>query len=41
MRLVVLTEAEYQRAVNRLVEMKCIELDDGIIWLREWVRVKY
>lgn len=36
-----LTAGPYAAAVNRLVEIDCIELEDGVIWLREWVRVKY
>ncbi|ULH01923.1 hypothetical protein MF133_17435 [Aeromonas caviae] len=36
-----LTANQYASAVNRLVSLDCIELEDGIIWLREWVRKKY
>ena len=36
-----LTSNQYTFAVNRLVSLGCIELVDGIIWLREWVRKKY
>jgi hypothetical protein len=36
-----LTNNQYASAVNRLVALECIELEDGIIWLREWVRKKY
>ncbi|SPA25385.1 conserved hypothetical protein [Cupriavidus taiwanensis] len=36
-----LSVGQYAAAVNRLVEIDCIELENGIIWLREWVRVKY
>ena len=36
-----LTTNQYASAVNRLVSLECIELEDGIIWLREWVRKKY
>jgi hypothetical protein len=36
-----LTESQYASAINRLTSLQCIELDDGVIWLREWVRKKY
>lgn len=36
-----LTQGQYTAAVNRLVEMECVELEDGTIWLREWVKKKY
>ena len=36
-----LSRAEYTKAVNRLLAMECIEINSGIIWLREWVRVSY
>lgn len=36
-----LTANQYASAVNRLVSLECIELEDGIIWLREWARKKY
>ena len=36
-----LTANQYASAVNRLVSLECIELEGGIIWLREWVRKKY
>jgi hypothetical protein len=36
-----LTRVEYNKASNRLLAMDCIELSNGIIWLREWVRVSY
>ncbi|CAN7782467.1 hypothetical protein LJR296_008113 [Cupriavidus necator] len=36
-----LTPGQYAAVVNRLVEIHCIELENGVIWLREWVRVKY
>ncbi len=36
-----LTPAEYNKAINRLLAMGCIEMNNGIIWLREWVRVSY
>jgi len=31
----------FDRAVNKLSSLDCIELEAGIIWLREWVRIKY
>jgi hypothetical protein len=36
-----LTTNQYASAVNRLASLECIELEDGIIWMREWVRKKY
>jgi len=31
----------FDQAVNTLSSLDCIELEGGIIWLREWVRIKY
>lgn len=31
----------FDQAVNTLSSLDCIELKAGIIWLREWVRIKY
>ena len=36
-----LTPGQYAAAVNRLIEVHCIELENGVIWLCESVRVKY
>ena len=36
-----LSRHRYNKAINRLLAMECIEIDNGIIWLREWVRVSY
>ncbi|SEO71931.1 hypothetical protein [Pseudomonas sp. ok266] len=36
-----LTLGQYASAINRLVQLDCIELENGIIWLRECIRVKY
>jgi hypothetical protein len=36
--LTALTRPEFERAVDRLVAMRCLKLKDGNIWLREWVR---
>lgn len=36
-----LTQYQYASAVNRLVSLHCIEIENGIIWLREWVLKKY
>lgn len=32
------SEAEFAKVVDDLVALSCIELEDGIIWLREWVK---
>lgn len=31
----------FDQAVTTLSSLDCIELEAGIIWLREWVRIKY
>lgn len=31
----------YQKAVDRLLKLQCVEMKDGWLWLREWVRVTY
>ena len=36
-----LSNADYSAALTRLARMGCIEIQDGMIWLREWVRVDY
>jgi hypothetical protein len=36
-----LSVSQYASAINRLVQLDCIELKNGIIWLREWIQVKY
>lgn len=36
-----LANTEYNKAINQLLKMGCIEMSSGVIWLREWVRVSY
>lgn len=36
-----LSQLEFSQCIDHLVKLDCIELEDGIIWLREWIRVKY
>lgn len=36
-----ITQGQFRSIVDRLVSIDCIELEDGTIWLREWVRLKY
>ena len=36
-----LSKTKFTEVINDLCDMKCIELDNGVIWLREWVRVTY
>lgn len=36
-----LTRERFDQAINRLLSLGCIELDDGDIWLREWIIVRY
>lgn len=31
----------FENSITRLVNIGAIELESGVIWLREWVRVKY
>jgi len=41
MGLAPLSGNEFDGAVNRLLEMKCIGIEEGVIWLREWVCIRY
>lgn len=36
-----ITEIKYQQIVDSLENLKCIELDNSEIWLREWISKKY
>lgn len=36
-----LKKDEYNNAINRLVQIGCIELSDSIIWMKECVNIKY
>lgn len=36
-----LTQGQYASAVSRLAALQCVEIEDGVIWLREWVQKKY
>lgn len=36
-----LNRKRYDDALARLLRMHCIKITDGIIWLREWVRMQY
>jgi hypothetical protein len=36
-----LPRGAYEEAIDRLLEMSCVELEDNWLWLREWVRIKY
>ncbi|MGY2963139.1 hypothetical protein ACVWZP_004088 [Pseudomonas sp. TE36184] len=36
-----LTTDQYREVINRLLKMQCIKMDNGIIWLCEWVKVGY
>jgi hypothetical protein len=36
-----LTLGQFTSVIDRLIQIDCIELTEGIIWLREWVTVKY
>jgi hypothetical protein len=39
--LTTLTNSDYNRAINRLLSLDCIEMNNGIIWLRESVQLAY
>lgn len=32
---------DYTNALTRLARLECVEIEDGVVWLREWIRVKY
>jgi len=36
-----LNRTAYELAIGRLLRMECIEMNDGVIWMREWVRITY
>ena len=36
-----LTLGQFTSVVDRLVQIRCVTLEEGVIWLREWVRIKY
>lgn len=36
-----LTAGQYASAINRLVQLECIKLENGVIWLRESIQVKF
>ena len=36
-----LSSTQFARAIDRLVAIDCIEVKNGVVWLREWIRVKY
>lgn len=36
-----LSQGQYAAAVDRLVKIRCVELDSGVVWLREWIRIAY
>lgn len=31
----------FDQSINKLLSLECIELNAGVIWLREWVSIKY
>ena len=41
LKLPVLSKSEYTQIINDFLYLNCIEIEEGIIWLREWVRVSY
>lgn len=36
-----ISNIEYKNIIDDLIKNKNIELTDGVIWLREWVKIKY
>ena len=36
-----LSKSEYTKIINRFLDLDCIEIEDGIIWLRESVKITY
>lgn len=36
-----MTRKKFDQAISKLLSLECIEMDEGVIWLREWVRIKY
>jgi hypothetical protein len=36
-----LTLGQYTEGVTRLARIECVEIEDGVIWLREWIRVRF
>lgn len=36
-----LTKTRFTEIINKLLSLECIEMESGVIWLREWVRIKY
>lgn len=36
-----MAEAEFTTLIDDLIALRCIELVDGTIWLKEWVRITY
>ena len=36
-----LTTHEYNRVIDDLITLECIEVTEGIIWLREWISRRY
>jgi len=39
--LPLLTKQQFDEAINKLLSLECLEVDNGDIWLREWIVVKY
>jgi hypothetical protein len=37
----VLNKEKFTRIINKLLSIDCIEIDGGVIWLCEWVTIKY
>jgi hypothetical protein len=35
------TKEKFTKIINKLLSFDCIEINEGVIWMREWVRIKY
>ena len=36
-----ISDTKYNHTIDALVALQCIELDEGIVWLREWISKQY
>lgn len=36
-----ITETKYNKIIDSLIKIKCIEMEENIIWLREWISKSY
>ncbi|MDP2602492.1 MAG: hypothetical protein Q8S00_07850 [Deltaproteobacteria bacterium] len=36
-----ITKEKFTKIIDKLLSLECVEMEEGIIWLREWVRIEY